>query len=523
MRAVIIGTAPGTVNFTERKPRAEGSARDDGDIMPFWGRATAMCGFIGVIGSDAAVREIYDGLLAVQHRGQDAAGIITYDGLFHIKKGEGLVRDIFSAANFRRLQGDLGVGHVRYPTVGSGGGEDAQPFTVNYPFGIVMAHNGNVVNYEDLRGELAREGLRHLYSGCDVEVLLNVFANALATSGHGGFSLDAYYEAVAEVYRRVRGAYSVVGYVAGHGLFAFRDPYGIKPIATGRRAVNGSTAYAVASESVVLATIGYELMPPDPPGQALFIDLDEKIHRRQITEPLHHPCVFEFVYFARPDSTLEGVSVYQARLRMGERLAESCRNRGIEADVVIPVPDSACTAALGLAQRLGLPYREGLVKNRYVGRTFIMPDDGERRRSVRRKINTIDEEFRDKKVLLVDDSIVRGTTSRKIVELARLAGAKKVYFASTSPPLVNPCVYGIDMSTRREFVARDRDNGEIAAQIGADAVVYQTLDDLVEAVREGGPEIKQMCTACFSGHYPTGDITSEMLLQIEQERLSQGH
>ena len=268
-----------------------------------------MCGFIGVVGSETAVREIYDGLLAVQHRGQDAAGIITYDGRFHIKKGEGLVRDIFSVANFRRLRGSMGVGHVRYPTVGSGGGEDAQPFTVNFPFGIVMAHNGNVANYEELRGELAHEGLRHLYSACDVEVLLNVFATALAESGRGGFSLDAYHKAVAEVYRRVRGAYSVVGYIAGKGLFAFRDPYGIKPIATGRRQVDGKIAYAVASESVVLTTIGYELMPPDPPGQAMFIDVEGSVSREQIVEPKHHPCVFEFVYFARPDSYLEGVSV----------------------------------------------------------------------------------------------------------------------------------------------------------------------------------------------------------------------
>jgi amidophosphoribosyltransferase len=481
-----------------------------------------MCGFIGVIGSDSAVREIYDGLLAVQHRGQDAAGIITYDGRFHLKKGEGLVRDIFSAANFRRLKGQLGVGHVRYPTVGSGGGEDAQPFTVNYPFGIVMAHNGNVANYDELRGELADEGLRHLYSGCDVEVLLNVFANALAEHGKEGFSLEAYHAAVADVFRKVRGAYSVVGYVVGHGLFAFRDPYGIKPIAAGRRRVNGKDAYAVASESVVLTTIGYELLPPDPPGQALFIDLEGNLHRQQISEPTHHPCVFEFVYFARPDSYLEGVSVHRARLNMGERLADLFRATGLEADVVIPVPDSACTSALGMAQRLGLPYREGLVKNRYVGRTFIMADDGERKLSVRRKMNTIEEEFRGKNVLLVDDSIVRGTTSAKIVELARLAGAKKVYFASTSPPLVHPCVYGIDMSTRREFVARDRDNEGVARQIGADAVIYQKLDDLVDAVREGRPEIDQMCTACFSGNYPTGDITSEMLLQIEEERIGQG-
>ncbi len=481
-----------------------------------------MCGFIGVIGSDSAVQEIYEGLLAVQHRGQDAAGIITYDGRFHIKKGEGLVREIFTEANFRRLRGSLGVGHVRYPTVGSGGGEDAQPFTVNFPFGIVMAHNGNVANYEDLRGELARDGLRHLYSGCDVEVLLNVFATALARAGRDGFTLAAYHAAVREVFAKVRGAYSVVGYVAGHGLFAFRDPYGIKPISLGRQRKNGRTAWAVASESVVLATIDYETLPPDPPGTALFVDLEGTLTREQVAEPRHRPCVFEYVYFARPDSYLEGVSVYQSRLRMGERLAATFRASGLAADVVVPVPESACTAALALAQSLELPYREALVKNRYVGRTFIMPDAGCRERSVRQKLNTIDAEFRGKDVLIVDDSIVRGTTSRQIIEMARQAGARKVFFASTAPPLVHPCVYGIDMSTRREFVARDRSEREVAARIGADAVVYQTLDDLVQAVREERPEIEAMCTACFSGDYPTGDVTPELLLEIEAERIGQG-
>ena len=477
-----------------------------------------MCGFIGVIGSDAAVHEIYDGLIAVQHRGQDAAGIITYDGRFHIKKGEGLVRDIFSAANMERLKGSLGVGHVRYPTVGSGGGEDAQPFTVNYPHGIVMAHNGNVSNYDALSRELVQEGLRHLYSACDVEVVLNVFANALARGGKS-FTREGYYAAVREVYQRVRGAYSVVGYIAGHGLFAFRDPYGIKPIAMGRRKIQGTYAYAVASESVVLTTIGYDLMEQEPPGQAMFIDLEGHLHRHQVAEPKHHPCVFEFVYFARPDSNLEGASVYQARVRMGERLAETVRKLELSADVVIPVPDSARTAALSVAQALGLPYREGLVKNRYIGRTFIMANDGQRKRSLRHKLNAIEEEFRDKIVLLVDDSIVRGNTSRQIVKLARASGARKVIFASTSPPLVHPCVYGIDMSTRREFVARDRSEAEVAEQIGADAVIYQTLDDLVDSVRDGQPKIRQMCTACFSGDYPTGDVTPQMLLQIEQERL----
>ncbi len=477
-----------------------------------------MCGFIGVIGSDTAVHEIYDGLLAVQHRGQDAAGIITYDGRFHIKKGEGLVRDIFSAANIARLRGNMGVGHVRYPTVGSGGGEDAQPFSVNYPFGIVMAHNGNVANYEDLCGELATEGLRHLYSGCDVEVLLNVFANALARAGRDGFTLDAYYEAVEEVYKKVRGAYSVVGYIAGHGMYAFRDPYGIKPIAMGRREINGSTAYAIASESVVLSTIGYELLPPGDPGEALFIDLEHKVHARQLHEPRHHPCIFEFVYFARPDTYIEGASVYQSRMRMGERLAKTFRETGIHADVVVPVPDSARTAALAMAQELGIPFREGLVKNRYVGRTFIMPSEGLRLTSLRHKLNAIEDEFRGKSVLLVDDSIVRGTTSRNIVQLARAAGARRVYFAVTAPPLKHPCVYGIDMSTRREFVARDRTVEEVAEFIGADAVIYQTLDELVAAVRDDRPEIQRFCTACFSGAYPTGDITSEMLLRIEKER-----
>lgn len=477
-----------------------------------------MCGFIGVTGVPFAVREVYEGLLTIQHRGQDSAGIITYDGRFHIKKGEGLVREIFSAANMERLKGNLAVGHVRYPTHGSGGGEDAQPFTVNYPFGIVMAHNGNVANYDELCTELAQGERRHLYSGCDVEVILNVFANALAEHGASGFSLEAYHAAVAEVYRVVRGAYSVVGYVAGHGLFAFRDPYGIKPIVVGRKTTVHGDAHAVASESVVLTTLGYDILPQGTPGEAVFIDLEGQPNWKQIAEPNHHPCLFEFVYFARPDSYLEGASVYRARLKMGERLADMFKKTGLQADVVIPVPDSARTSALAMAQRLGMPYREGLVKNRYVGRTFIMPNDGERANSVRQKLNTIDEEFAGKSVLLVDDSIVRGTTSKQIVQLARSAGARRVLFASTSPPLLYPCAYGIDMSTRRDFIARDRTHQQIARLLGADAVVYQTLDDLKAAVQDGNPALQKMCAACFSGDYPTGDITGEMLLQIERER-----
>ncbi|HZN56390.1 MAG TPA: amidophosphoribosyltransferase [Candidatus Polarisedimenticolaceae bacterium] len=481
-----------------------------------------MCGFIGVVGAEGAVREIYDGLVAIQHRGQDAAGIITYDGdRFHVKKGDGLVRDIFTAANMERLRGDLALGHVRYPTVGSGGGEDAQPFTVNFPFGIAMAHNGNVANYDELRGDLERDSLRVLYSGCDVEVILNVFAAALADAARGTFSLEAYHAAVREVYRTVRGAYSVVGFVAGHGLFAFRDPFGIKPIAFGRRKTESGWSYAVASESVVLSAIDYEILPDGPPGEALFIDLEGRVTVTKVAEPTHHPCVFEFVYFARPDSRLEGVSVYAARIRMGERLARVFRDLGHTADVVIPIPDSARTAALAMAQALSIPYREGLVKNRYVGRTFIMPSDRERKRSLRHKLNAIEEEFRGKDVLLVDDSIVRGHTSRQIVQLARQAGARRVLFASMSPPLVHPCVYGIDMSTRREFIARGRTHDEVAREIGADAVIYQTLDDLAASVTEGDGRIRRLCTACFSGRYPTGDITPAMLLSIEHERIAQ--
>jgi len=483
-----------------------------------------MCGFIGVIGSPRAVHEIYDGLVAIQHRGQDSAGIISYDGdRFHIKKGEGLVRDIFSSANMERLTGDVAVGHVRYPTVGSGGGEDAQPFTVNYPFGIIMAHNGNVANYDALRQELADEGQRHLYSGCDVEIVLNIFANELAKQAADGFTLEAYHAAVQACYDRVSGAYSVVGYIAGHGMFAFRDPYGIKPIAVGRRrGEDGRDAFAVVSESVVLDTIGYESLEIDRPGEAIFIDLEGQVHRHRVAESKSHPCVFEFVYFARPDSVIDGASVYSSRSRMGQRLAATFETRGLEADVIIPVPDSARTAALAMAHELGVPYREGLVKNRYVGRTFIMADDGERRRSVRRKLNSIDEEFAGKRVLLVDDSIVRGNTSRQIVQLARQAGAEKVYFASTAPPLIHPCVYGIDMSTRREFVARDRTHDEIATQLGADAVIYQELSDLLAAVRDSDSNIDSMCHACFSGEYPTGDVTPTMLNLIEEERIGQG-
>ncbi len=371
-----------------------------------------MCGFIGILNSDSAVREIYDGLVAVQHRGQDAAGIVTYDGRFHVKKGEGLVRDIFLADNVARLRGGIGIGHVRYPTVGSGGGEDAQPFVINYPYGVVMAHNGNVSNYHDLKRELEVRESRHIDSGCDVEVMLNIFAGALGRTANDGFEVASYYDAVREVFRRVRGSYSTVGMIAGQGLFAFRDPYGIKPMAFGRRLLRGQPSYAVASESVVLDLLGFTDIRTPNPGEAIFVDMAGELHSKQVVESRGHPCLFEFVYFARPDSELDGVSVYHSRIRMGEALAEKIRQLNLDIDVVVPVPDSARTGAQAIATALDLPFREGLVKNRYVGRTFIMPDDQMRKRSLSHKLNAIRSVFDGNKVLIVDDSIVRGHTSQ---------------------------------------------------------------------------------------------------------------
>jgi amidophosphoribosyltransferase len=478
-----------------------------------------MCGFLGILNSESAVREIYDGLVAVQHRGQDAAGIVTYDGRFHVKKGEGLVRDIFSTDNIERLKGGIGVGHVRYPTVGSGGGEDAQPFVINYPYGIVMAHNGNVANYQELKRELEVRESRHIDSGCDVEVMLNIFAGALGRTADQGFDVEAFYRAVSEVFTRVRGSYSVVGMIAGQGLFAFRDPYGIKPMAFGRRTVGGEPSYAVASESVVLDLLGFKDIRTPRPGEALFMDLSGEHFSRQVGEPKPHPCLFEFVYFARPDSVLDGVSVYLSRIRMGELLAKKIKALNLEIDVVVPVPDSARTGGQAIATALGLPFREGLVKNRYVGRTFIMPDDRMRKRSLEHKLNAIRSVFEGKKVLIVDDSIVRGHTSNWIVNMVRRNGAQKVYFASTAPPIRYPCVYGIDMQTRSEFIARNRTPEEVSRILGADQVIYQDLPDLKRAVLEGNPELGAACAACFCGEYPTGDVTPEMLSEIERERL----
>jgi amidophosphoribosyltransferase len=483
-----------------------------------------MCGFLGIIGTEDPVREVHDGLLAIQHRGQDAAGIVTWNGRFHLRKAMGLVRDVFTPETMAGVGGEYAIGHVRYPTVGAGGVEDAQPFVATHPFGIAMAHNGNVANYADLKHHLQERVRRQLLSSCDVEVILSVFADALARQSAGGpFSTEVYWAAVAEVFAQVKGAYSVVGFIAGEGLFAFRDPFGIKPICFGRRVRrDGRTVYAVASESVVLETLGYEIEHRPRAGEALFVRTNgEVLIERVATAATFRPCVFEHVYFARPDSTLDGVSVYRARERMGRALAAKARRMGITADIVVPVPESSRSAALEMARALDLPFREALVKNRYVGRTFIMPGDAARRRSVRHKLNIIGSEVRGRSVLLVDDSIVRGTTSRQIIEMVREAGASRVILASTAPPLLHPCVYGIDMSTRKEFAARGRTVEQVAELLGADAVIYQELDDLVAAVRSESPDPPDdTCHACFSGCYPTGDIDERELLQVEEERLT---
>jgi len=481
-----------------------------------------MCGFIGILappGSEV-FPQIYSGLLAIQHRGQDAAGALTYNGRFHHHKAKGLVRDVFTDKEAAALRGFMGIGHVRYPTVGAGGIEDAQPFQIAYPFGIGMAHNGNLTNFDELKTQLSKESHWHINSSCDLEGILNVFGDGLARQEIGTLQPEHVFNAIGRVMERVKGAYSVVGVIAGEGLYAFRDPFGIKPIMYGQRMDDqGRKSWCIASESVLLDILDFHHNTDIEAGEAIFIDLAGNLHRKKLADKPHSPCLFEWVYFARPDSFLDRVSVYKTRRRLGESMAEIWRATGWEADVVIPVPESATTSAMALAHALGLKYREGLVKNRYIGRTFIMGSNRARQASIRLKLNPIQLEFEGKDVLLVDDSIVRGNTSRQIVELARRAGARKVYFASVSPPLRHPCVYGIDMSTKNEFIAKDRSPEEVAEAIGADGVVYQTLENLIASVREGNPQIQGTCSACFSGVYPTGDVTEEQLARIEAERL----
>ncbi len=481
-----------------------------------------MCGIVGILAKGPVNQSIYDGLMVLQHRGQDAAGILTSDGQrVHLRKDTGLVRDVFQAHHMRDLKGNLGLGHVRYPTAGQDSVAEAQPFYVNSPFGLALAHNGNLTNAVQLKDELFREDLRHINTSSDSEILLNVFAHELEVQAKLQLTPEHIFRAVAAVHRRCRGSYAVVLLIVGYGILAFRDPFGIRPLVYGKRETDQGPEHLIASESVALDVLGYELVRDIEPGEALFADLDGRVHARQCADtPRHVPCIFEHVYMARPDSIIDGISVYRTRLRMGEKLARKILREwpDHDIDVVIPIPDTSRTAALQMAYAMNLKYREGFIKNRYIGRTFIMPGQAQRRKSVRQKLNAIDLEFRGKNVLLVDDSIVRGTTSKQIIQMAREAGASKVYFASAAPPVRYPNVYGIDMPSVHELVANGRDEAQIAAVIGADRLIFQDLEDLVSAAHEGNPRITQFDTSCFSGEYITGDVDQDYLDHLEQAR-----
>ena len=483
-----------------------------------------MCGILGIIARSPVNQLLYDGLLLLQHRGQDAAGIVTSErNSFHMHKAPGMVRDVFRTRNMRSLPGNMGIAHCRYPTAGSAfSSAEAQPFYVNSPFGIVLGHNGNLTNSEQLKEEMFRTDRRHINTGSDSEVLVNVLAYELEkASVKLRLEPQTIFAAVANVHRRVRGAYAVVAMIAGYGVLAFRDPYGIRPAVIGYNETEAGTEYMVASESVAVDALGFRVLRDIGPGEAVFIDEDGSFHSRQCAgQASLNPCIFEYVYLARPDSLIDGASVYETRLHMGEKLADKIRRqyRSLDVDVVIPIPDSSRPSALQLAAGLGVPYREGFVKNRYIGRTFIMPGHAVRRRSVRQKLNPMAMEFAGKNVLLVDDSIVRGTTSREIVQMARESGARKVFFASAAPPVRFPNVYGIDMPTRAELIAAHRSEDEVASEIGADALIYQDLEALKDAVRRANPKLTSFETSCFDGVYVTGDVTADYLRTIEIQR-----
>jgi len=486
-----------------------------------------MCGIVGVISRSPVNQLIYDALLLLQHRGQDAAGIVTAVGTkFFMHKARGMVRDVFRTRNMRALPGTLGLGQVRYPTAGNAySEEEAQPFYVNAPFGVVLVHNGNITNAHALKKELFDIDRRHINTESDTEVLINVLAHELEQAARDlPLTHEEVFKAVAAVHRRVKGSYAVIALIAGYGLLAFRDPFGIRPLCLGASETAEGTDWMVASESVTLEGTGHRLVRDVEPGEAVFIALDGQLHSRQCAErPVLNPCVFEFVYLARPDSVIDGVSVYHARLNMGETLAQRVINMmpPSEIDVVIPIPESSRPAAMQLAQKLGKPYREGFVKNRYVGRTFIMPGQGVRKKSVRQKLNAIGMEFKGRNVLLVDDSIVRGTTSREIVQMAREAGANKVFMASAAPPVRFPNVYGIDMPTKTELIAHGRTMDEIRDYIGCDALIYQDVDAMKRAVHALRPDLKGVEASCFDGHYITGDVSAEDFDAIQTQRTSQ--
>ncbi len=481
-----------------------------------------MCGIIGIVAHSPVNQSLYDGLTVLQHRGQDAAGIITSDGeRLHLRKNNGLVRDVFHTRHMLRLHGNMGIGHVRYPTAGCESSAEAQPFYVNSPYGISLAHNGNLTNVNKLKQELFQEDLRQINTDSDSEVLLNVFAHELQQRGKLRMDVNDVFSAISGVHKRCRGAYAAVAMITGYGVVAFRDPHGIRPVVYGKRVTPEGTNYIMASESVALDVLGYELIGDVAPGEAVFVTLDGKLHKRQCAEnPSISPCIFEYVYLARPDSIIDNISVYKARLRMGDKLADKIRRvrPDYDIDVVIPIPDTSRTSALQLANNLGVKYREGFIKNRYIGRTFIMPGQQQRKKSVRQKLNAIDLEFRDKTVLLVDDSIVRGTTSSQIIDMAREAGAKKVYFASASPPVRYQNVYGIDMPSSSELIAAGRTEEEVGAEIGADWLVFQDMEDLVKAVGKWNKDIKAFDASVFTGEYITGDISGDYLNALQATR-----
>ncbi|WP_420997084.1 amidophosphoribosyltransferase [Cupriavidus sp. 30B13] len=483
-----------------------------------------MCGIVGVVSSTPVNQLIYDSLLLLQHRGQDAAGIATANGsTFHMHKANGLVRDVFRTRNMRGLPGAAGIGQVRYPTAGSASSEEeAQPFYVNAPYGVILAHNGNLTNWKQLHEELFSRDRRHINTHSDTEVLLNVLADELQRAS-SGLALDpaTIFKAVSGMHRRVRGSYAIAAQIAGYGMLAVRDPFGIRPLCLGSVETPTGKEWMVASESVALEGIGYKLERDVAPGEAIFIDLDGKLYTQQCADnPVLTPCIFEYVYLARPDSCIDGVPVYDARLRMGDYLAEKIRSEvsAGDIDVVMPIPDSSRPAAMQVANKLGVGYREGFFKNRYVGRTFIMPGQAVRKKSVRQKLNAMGVEFKGKNVLIVDDSIVRGTTSFEIVQMARDAGANKVIFASAAPPVKFPNVYGIDMPTRSELVAHGRTHEEIARIIGADKLVYQDVEAMKQAVRDINPALKDFDASCFDGRYITGDIDEAYLERLETAR-----
>ena len=480
-----------------------------------------MCGIIGIVGKSEVASALYDGLTVLQHRGQDAAGIATVDGeRLRLHKGAGLVRDVFQREDMLKLRGVVGIGHCRYPTAGAEGTAEAQPFYVNSPYGIALAHNGNLINTDALRRQMFEDDRRHINTDSDSEILLNIFAHELQIQERHALTPDHIFKAVAGVHARALGGYAVVSLLLGYGIVAFRDPYGIRPLMLGERDTADGKEYVVASESVALDILGFRRLRDVAPGEAVLLTNDGQLFSRHCADGRQHaPCIFEYVYLARPDSMIEDVSVYKARLRMGERLAAKVLRLWPDHDIdaVIPIPDTSRTAASSLASELGVPMREGFVKNRYIGRTFIMPGQSERVKSVRRKLNAIDLEFRKKNVLLVDDSIVRGTTSKQIIQMAREAGARKVYFASAAPPVRFPNVYGIDMPAPAELVAHGRTEDEVRDFIGADWLVYQDLDDLIGAVAEGNEKLRHFDTSCFSGEYVTG-VAASYLSELEFAR-----